>query len=115
MDRLRNFFDSEKARIFSPDAFFSKRVLAQLGSVPWKSGIWEIMPTSTRQVLILALVLILCFVAGEMLIPQIPQQGVVESVVESEESPVESLLYNELDVPARQVVLQELIATEDQE
>jgi hypothetical protein len=43
-----------------------------------------------------------------------PERGVVESVFESEESPVESLLYNETDVPARQVVLQQLIAEEDE-
>ena len=112
---LRPFFESEKSRVFQPDAFFTRRVMARLrGAQSWKSGIWEIMSGSTRPVLTLALVLILCFLAIEFFIPQMPQRGVVESVFDSEQSPVESLLYNEIDVPARQVVLQQLIAGEDE-
>jgi hypothetical protein len=112
---LGKFFESEKSRVFVPDTFFTKRVVARLrGSPPWKSGIWEMMPSSARPVLALALALILCFIAIELFIPQMPQRGVVESVVESEQSPVESLLYNDTDVPARLVVLQQLIAEEDE-
>ncbi len=112
---LKQFFESEKSRVFVPDTFFTKRVMARLQGVStWKYGIWELMPNSTRQVLALALALILCFVAIELFIPQTPQRGVVESVLESEESPVESLIYNDTDVPARQVVLQQLIAGEDE-
>jgi len=115
MNELRKFFASEKSRIFAPDAFFSKRVMARLESSSWKSGIWEILPKSTRPVLILALMLILCVVAVQFLTPQIPQREVEESVLESEQSPAERLIYSEVDVPARQVVLQQLIATEDEQ
>jgi hypothetical protein len=112
---LKEFFEAEKSRVFVPDAFFTKRVMARLhGPSTWKFGIWEIMPGSTRQVLALALALILCFIVIEWFVPQTPQRGVVESVFESEESPVESLLYNDTDVPARQVVLQQLIVGEDE-
>lgn len=112
---LRRFFESEKGKVFVPDAFFSKRVMARLHSAQsLKTGIWEIMPSSTRPVLALALALILCFIAIEVFVPQTPQRGVLESVFESEQSPVESLLYNDKDVPARQVVLQQLIAGEDE-
>jgi len=112
---LKEFFESEKSRVFVPDTFFTKRVMARLGGAStWKSGIWEIMSGSARPVLALALVLILCFVAIELFVPQTPQRGVVESVLESEQSPVESLIYNDTDVPARQVVLQQLIAGEDE-
>jgi hypothetical protein len=112
---LKDFFESEKSRVFAPDALFTKRVMARVHSVaPWKSGIWDIMPGSARPVLALAFVLILCFLAIELFVPQMPQRGVVESVFESEASPVENLLYNETDVPARQVVLQQLIAGEDE-
>ncbi len=114
MNELRKFFESEKLRIFAPDAFFTKRVMARFENASWKSGIWEILPKSTRPVLIFALMLILCFVAFELFIPQIPQYEVEESVLESEQSPAESLIYNEVDVPARQVVLQQLITTEEQ-
>jgi len=111
---LKGFFESERSRVFVPDAFFTKRVMARFhGAHSWKSGIWEMMPSSTRPVLALALALILCFLAIELFIPQMPQRGVVESVFESEQSPDESLIYNDSDVPARQVVLQQLIAGED--
>ena len=112
---LRQFFESEKSRVFVPDAAFSKRVMARFHSAQsLKAGIWEILPSSTRPVLALALALILCFIAIELFIPQAPQRGVVESVFESEQSPVEILIYNDTDVPARQVVLQQLIAGEDE-
>jgi hypothetical protein len=112
---LRPFFESEKSKVFTPDAFFTQRVMARLpGGSRLKSGIWDVMSRSTRPVLALALAMILCFIAIELFIPQEPQRGVVESVVESEQSPVESLLYNDTDVPARQVVLQQLIAGEDE-
>jgi len=112
---LKQFFESERSKVFTPDAFFTQRVIARLpGASKLKSGIWDMMSRSTRPVLALAVVLILCFIAIEFFIPQAPQRGVVESVFESEESPVESLLYNDTDVPARQVVLQQLIAGEDE-
>ncbi len=112
---LKRFFEVEKSRVFAPDASFTKRVMARLNGAPsWRSGIWEMMPRSTRPVLALALALILCFIAIELFIPQMPQRGVVESLLQSEQSPVESLLYNDTDVPARQVVLQQLIAGEEE-
>ena len=110
---LKNFFESEKSRVFAPDALFTKRVMARLRGAQRKLGFWEMMPNSTRPVLALALVLILCFLAIEIFVPQMPQQGVVESVFEAEESADENLIYNDTDVPDRQVVLQHLIAVED--
>ena len=116
MNELKSFFESEKKRIFQPDAFFSQRVMARLSEGAERQyGIWDIVPNSTRPVLALALALILCFVAVEFLLPQMPQRGVVESFLEPEQSPAESFLYNENDIPARQVVLQQLIAPEDQQ
>jgi len=114
MKELKDFFESEKKRVFEPDAFFTARVMARLreGSA---YGIWEIMPNFMRPVLAIALALILCFVAVEFLIPQMPQTGVVESFLEPEQSPAESFLYNETDIPARQVVLQQLITPEEQQ
>ena len=110
---LKNFFESEKSRVFAPDALFTKRVMARLHGAQRKLGFWDMMPNSIRPVLALALVLLLCFLAIEIFVPQMPQQGVVESVFEAEESADENLIYNDTDVPARQVVLQQLIAVED--
>ena len=116
MKELKDFFESEKKRVFEPDVFFIERVMARLreGSA-WEHGIWEIMPNSMRPVLAVALALILCFIAVEFLIPQMPQSGVVESFLEPEQSPAESFLYNDAEIPARQVVLQQLITPEDQQ
>ena len=62
----------------------------------------------------MALMLILCFVAVEMFVPQLPQRGMVESFLAPEQNPAESFLYNDTDVPSRQDVLQQLIAPEEQ-
>src|SRR5690242_8622454 len=110
---LKDFFESEKSRVIQPDAFFSKRVVARLYALHPKSGISELLMKSARPVFALAIFMILCFLAIDLFIPQMPQQGVVESVFESEQSPDESLIYNDSDIPARQVVLQQLIGGED--
>jgi len=80
-----------------------------------ESGVWDFIPISTRPVLALALMLIVCFVAVQTLVPQLPQRGIVESFLESEQNPAESFLYNGTDVPSRQDVMQQLIAPEDQQ
>ena len=115
MNQLRDFFEAEKRRIIAPGPFFAARVMARLKQQAAENGIWDMMPRSTRPVLAVALALILCFVVIEFFIPQLPQRGVVESFLESEQSPAESFLYNDTDVPARQVVLQQLIEPEDQQ
>jgi hypothetical protein len=112
MNQLRDFFEAEKKRIVAPGPFFTARVMARLKQRAAENGIWDMMPRSTRPVLAVALALILCFVVIEFFIPELPQRGVVESFLESEQSPAESFLYNDTDIPARQVVLQQLI--EDQ-
>jgi hypothetical protein len=114
MNQLRNFFEAEKKRIIAPDAFFTARMMSRLKQQVSENGIWDMMPRSTRPVLAVALALILCFVVIEFFVPQLPQRGVVESFLESEQSPAESFLYNDTDIPARQVVLEQLIAPEDQ-
>ncbi len=116
MNQLRNFFESEKRRIFEPDPFFTERVMARLAEgSSWEYGIWEITPRAARPVLATAVALILCFVAVEIWIPQMPQTGVVESFLEGEQSVAESFVYNDTDVPAREVVLQQMIAPEEQQ
>lgn len=116
MNQLKDFFDAERKRVFEPDAFFAKRVMARLNErVPQEFGIWDVVPTSTRPVLAVALMLILCFVAVETFIPQVPQRGMVESFLEPEQNPAESFLYNDTDVPSRQDVLEQLITPEDQQ
>ena len=116
MNRLNEFFELERKRIIEPDTYFTQRVMARLNEPATQDfGIWDIVPSSTRPVLAMALVLILCFVAAEVFIPQMPQRGVIESFLETEQDPTESFLYNDTDVPSRQVVMQQLIEPEDQQ
>jgi len=116
MNRLQDFFNEERNRVFEPGPYFTQRVMARLNDrVSQESGIWDAISISTRPVLGIALVLILCFVAVQALIPQMPQRGMVESFIEPEQNPAESFLYNGNDVPSRQDVLEQLIAPEDQQ
>src|SRR5207247_11107640 len=112
MKPLKEFFDAEKKRVLEPDAFFTQRVMARLNERAAENsernewsvrdfGFWDIVPGSTRPVLGLALILILCFVAVELFIPQVPQRGMVESFLAPEQSPAESFLYNDTE-PSRQ-------------
>ena len=115
MNQLKDFFDAERKRVFEPDAFFAKRVMARLNEgAAQESGIWDVVPGSMRSVLALALMLILCFVAVELFVPQLPQRGMVEAFLEPEQSPAESVLYNDADVPSQDVLAQ-LIALEDEQ
>ena len=115
MNSLREFFEAERKRVIVPDAFFTQRVMAQLnGSRLREAGFWDIVPGSTRPVLALALVLILCFVAVGMFVPELPQRGMVESFLAPDQNPAESFLYNDTDVPSRQDVLEQLIGREEQ-
>ena len=119
MNPMKDLFDKERNRVFEPDAFFTQRVMARLNErlnvrEAQDLGIWDVVPSSTRPVLAVALMLILCFAALEMFIPQVPERGMVESFLATEQSPAESFLYNDSDVPSRQDVLEQLIEPEEQ-
>ena len=111
---LREFFDSERKRVHTPGPFFSSRVMARLnGGRRIENGIWEMIPSSVRPVLALALVLIIGFVVVELFVPRVPQRGMIEASFESEQKPGESLFYGEDEVPAGQELLEQLIALEE--
>ena len=117
MNPLKDFFATERKRVFEPDAFFAQRVMARLdahvsGRNVRDLGFWDMVPSSTRPVLAFALILILCFLAVELFVPQVPTRGMVESFLAPEQSPAESFLYTDSDV-ASQDVLQQLIAPEE--
>jgi hypothetical protein len=115
MNPLEDFLDAERKRVFAPGPFFTERVLARLGRVEGReSEIWEVIPTSTRPVFALALVLIFCFVVVQVIIPQVPQRGLIEAYLDPDQSPGERFLYNEGDVPSGQEFLDQLIVQEEQ-
>jgi hypothetical protein len=115
MNQMKDFFEAERRRVFTPDAFFTQRVMARLdGRRSAETGIWEIVPGSTRPVFALALMLILCFVLLETFVPQEPTRGMVEAFLETEQSPAESFLYSNPEIPSHQEVLQQVIALESE-
>ena len=118
MNPLKDFFEAERKKTIDPDAFFTHRVMARLDDRARETNrispieFWDAVPSSTRPVLAIALVLILCFAAVEVFVPQVPERGMLESILTPEQSPVESFLYTDTDV-ANQDLLQQLIAPED--
>ncbi len=112
---LKDFFDSERKRTYETGPFFTSRVMARLnGGHRIESPLWEMVPTSVRPVLILALVLILGFVAAEVFMPRVPNRGMIEASLESEQRPGEGILYGEdEEVPNGQELLEQLIVLED--
>ena len=114
MNPLKDLFDEERKRVYTPGPFFTERVLARLnGRRPQETGIWEVIPNSTRPVFGVALMLILCFLAVEFWVPRMPQRGQIEAYLEPEQSGAESLLYTETEAPGH-ALLEQLIALEDQ-
>jgi hypothetical protein len=115
MNRLKEFLEAERKRFFAPDAFFTPRVLARLAPQRAReAGIWEVIPVSSRLVLALALGLVFCFVVVQLIVPQVPQRGMIEAYLDPDQSPAESFLYNESEVPSGQEFLDQLITQEEQ-
>jgi hypothetical protein len=111
---LKDFFDWERKRIHEPGPFFTSRVMARLPGRRVGSTLWEMIPAAVRPVLILALVLIIGFMAGELFIPRVPDRGMIEASLESEQTPGEGILYGEdEEVPNGQELLEQLIVLED--
>jgi len=112
---LRDFFNEEKKRFFAPDPYFSTRVMARLREIQVREySIWDVIPTSTRPVLGLALVLMLAFMAVQMFVPQMPEQGFVTAVLEAEQSQsVAPYLYSGAEMPADHELLNQLMGFED--
>jgi len=114
MTRLKEFFDAERKRVFLPGPFFTERVMARWNEYRSRDfSIWDMIPNASRMVLAMALMLIFCFIAIELLVPHLPVNGMVESYVEAEMSPTETSLYSAAEVPAGGELLEQLITLED--
>jgi hypothetical protein len=119
MSPLNDLFEREKKRVVEPDFFFTQRVMARLDAEKADKTVrardlefWDTVPSFTRPVLALALMLIVCFVIVDLVVPQVPQRGIVESFLAPEQTPAERFLYTDSDL-ASQDVLQQLIAAEE--
>jgi hypothetical protein len=111
---MKDFFDEEKKRIFTPDPYFHTRVMARLSEAKARDfGIWEVIPGSTRSVFALAVMLMLLFGAVQVFVPQVPERGFVDSLVEAEQSPKETSLYSGAEMPADQEFFNQLMGFDD--
>ena len=111
---LKDFFNEEKKRVFTPDPYFHSRVMARVREgKSSQTDIWAVIPGSTRPVFGLALMLLLAFVALEIFVPQIPERGFVTALFESEQTPAEAFLLSGDDIPADQELLDQLMGAEE--
>ena len=112
---LKDFFNEEKKRVFTPDPFFHTRVLARLdeGQTTRDFSIWDVVPGSARPVLALALTMLLAFTAVQLFVPVTPEQGFLDALLESEQGSAEAVLYSGQERPADQDFLNQLLGIED--
>ncbi len=110
MSGLNDFFKKEKKRIFQPDPFFSKRVVAKLQEHRMPDvGIWDVVPAFTRWVLALGLLLMAGLLTFQFMPLQDPQTGVIEALLEAEQTPTDTFLYTGADVPSGHEVFEHMI------
>ena len=114
---LKDFFDQEKERVFIPDPHFTTRVIARLREIQSREySIWDVVPGATRPVLGLAAVVMLAFIAVQVFVPQIPDQGFVAAALEAERSQSDApYLYSGTEIPAENEVLNQLLGFGDRQ
>jgi len=112
---LKDFFEEEKKRIYTPDPYFSTRVIARLREMHAREySIWDVIPGASRTVLGLAVVVMLALIAVQVFIPQTPQQGFITAALEAERSQSDApFLYSGTEVPANNEVLNQLMGIGD--
>jgi len=114
MKGLKQFFDDERKRVFEPGPYFTERVMARLAEAGrQEAGIWELVPRSTRSVFAVALMLMLCFVFVEVFVPQMPQIGLIESYLATDDDPSDSFLHTDAEVPSEQEIFVQIIGLEE--
>jgi hypothetical protein len=108
---LKDFFEQEKKRVFTPDPYFSTRVMARIReTLAREYSIWDVIPGASRSVFGLALVLMLAFIALQLLLPQVPEQGFITAALEAERSQTDApYLYSGTELPADNEVLNQLL------
>lgn len=114
MNGLKQFFDNERKQVFEPGPFFTERVMARLAETKREEAeIWEVVPRSTRPVLAVALMLLLCFLFVEVFVPQMPQSGLIESYLATDDDPSDSFLHSDDEVPSGQEIFVQIIGLEE--
>ena len=110
---MKDFLNDEKKRVFTPDPYFHTRVMARLREVKAREfSLWDVIPGSTRSVFAAAVLLMLVFVAVQVFVPQVPERGFVDSLVEADQSTGDTYLYSGADMPADKEFLNQLMGFE---
>jgi hypothetical protein len=113
---LKDFFEEEKKRVFTPDPYFSTRVMARLReSRTRENGIWDVIPGSTKPVFGLAIVLMLAFLAVQVFVPQVPERGFVTAALEADQGTDSAFLYSGADLPSDTELLNQLIGADEKQ
>ena len=107
---LNEFFKEEKKRVFEPDPYFAKRVMARLQAQPAaETSLWDSILAASRPVMAVALTLVLLLLGVHMFLPVEPRRGMIEAYFASEVSPGESLLYTDSEAPSHEQLEQLMI------
>jgi len=113
---LKDFFADEKKRVYTPDPYFTTRVMARVRETRRNEhDIWALIPGTTRPVFGLAVVLMLAFLGLQVFDTQLPERGFVASVLETEQDQSDApFLYSGSDIPAGSELLNQLMGFEEQ-
>src|SRR5262245_18021702 len=114
--QFNEFFKEERKRVFQPDVYFAKRVMARLKDEPAReAGLWDMVLGTTRPVFALALIVLLALIGIQMLIPVEPARGMVEAFLEPEVPVDESFLYTDTEsAPSHELLEQLMVLESDQ-
>jgi len=111
---LKDFFEAEKKRVLTPDPYFHTRVMAGVRETRAREySIWDVIPGSSRPVFGLALVFLLAFLAVQFFVPQMPERGFMDALLEAEQAPADVLMSSGADMPDQEFVNQ-LLGFEEQ-
>jgi len=111
--QFNDFFKEERKRVFEPDVYFAKRVVARLKEQPvQESGLWDVVLGATRPVFAVALTLVLALICIQMLVPAQPARGMVEAFLDRQVPAGESLIYSDSEAAPNHDVLEQMMVLE---
>jgi hypothetical protein len=112
--KLDEFFKSERARVFEPDAYFTQRVMARVAGLSShrENGIWDGVLSGARPIFAMAMVLLLAFMAIQLFLPNMPERGPIDAVLSPDQTDGEHLIFTGAD-PSSPELEKMIIITED--
>ena len=113
---LNNFFKEEQKRVFEPGPFFVQRVMSRLASgKPLVPGVWDMLPSATRPVFALALMVLFAVLAVQILMPVQPTRSAIEAYLQQDLTTRERLLVVDPQANVGVAQFEEFIISEPQQ